>query len=128
MTCSLVLFSVDLRIWPRLLHALVRPSGIQHVALLFDGALLLILLRPAVTEGARLQLALDTDGSVATEALAHVDLALFAFGVSLLELLALGGKRVFERRTKAVAGLIPLDHDAVGVLEAEGERRACNGN
>lgn len=37
---------------------------------------------------------------------------------ALLELLAFGGQVVDERRAEAVEGLVALDHDAVGFLEA----------
>jgi hypothetical protein len=44
---------------------------------------------------ARLQLSLYRDGSVSTEAFAHVDHAFFALGVAFLQLLALRGEGVF---------------------------------
>jgi hypothetical protein len=104
---------------------LVGAAGVEHIALLLDGAGLFVDLCAAVAKGARLELALDRDGAVATEALAHVNHALFAFGIALLQLLALRGQRVLERRAQTVAGLVALDHDAVAVLQAEGQRGAC---
>jgi hypothetical protein len=104
---------------------LVGAAGVEHIALLFDGAGLFVDLCAAVAKGARLELALDRDGTVAAEAFAHVNHALFALGIALLQLLALRGQGVLERRAQTVAGLVALDHDAVTVLQAERQRGAC---
>jgi len=102
-----------------LLH--LRPPRIKHIPPLLNGAPLLIALAPALPERAGLQLALHGDRPVAAKALAHVDHAFFALCVAFLQLLALGGECVFEGRAETVAGGVALEHDAVAVLEAEGE-------
>jgi hypothetical protein len=106
---------------------LVGATGVEHIALLFDGAGLFVDLCAAVAKGTRLELALDRDGAVAAETLAHVNHALFAFGIALLELLTLRGQRILERRAQTVAGLVALDHDAVAILQAKRQRGACGG-
>jgi hypothetical protein len=127
-----------------LVHALVRAACVEHVASLLHGARLLVGLGSALAKGTRLELTLDSDGPVAAEALSHIDHAPFALGIALLQLLALGRECVFERRAEAVAGGVAVDlgspsvvcgggvrvqvrgkyHDAVGVLEAEGQGSA----
>jgi hypothetical protein len=108
-----------------LLDVLARAPRVQHVALLLDRARLLVLHGAAVAKGARLELARHSNGAVAAESLAHVDHALLALGVALLQLLALRGEGVLERRPQTLARRVALDHDAVAVLQAEGERGAC---
>jgi hypothetical protein len=76
-------------------------------------------------ERARLQLPLHGDWPVASEPLAHVDHALFALGVALLQLLALCGERVFQRWSQAVAGAVAFDKDTVAVLQAECKGCSC---
>jgi len=65
-------------------------------------------------------LGLFTHGNrlVSTEALAHVDHSTLTFPQALFQLLALGRHLIDERGAEAVGGLIALDHDAVGFLEA----------
>jgi hypothetical protein len=107
-----------------LLDIFVRPPRVEHVSLLLHGARLLVRLGSSLPKGARLELARDGDGPVAAEALAHVDHALFAFGVAFLQLLALGGQRVLEGWAQTFAGRVSVDHDAVAILEAECQRSA----
>ena len=69
---------------------------------------------------AGLDLQAHADGLVAPEALAHVDHALLALTVAVLQLLALRRQRVDEWRAQAVARFVALDEDAVGVGETGG--------
>jgi len=107
-----------------LLDVFVRPPRVEHVSLLLHGARLLVRLGAALAKCARLELAWHGNGPVAAEALAHVNHALFALGVALLQLLALGGEGVFEGRAQTFAGRVSVDHDAVAILEAECQRSA----
>jgi hypothetical protein len=107
-----------------LLDIFIRAAGVEHVPLLLNGARLLVCLGSSLAKCARLELSLDGDGSVAAEPLAHVNHAFFAFGVPLLQLLALGGERVFEGWTQTFAWRVPVDHYAVAILEAECQRSA----
>lgn len=108
-----------------LLDVLIRPPCIQHVSLLLDCARLLIRFSSALPERACLELSLYSNGPVSAKSLTHIDHALFALGVPFLQLLALRGKRVFQRRSKAVAWGITLDHYAVAVLQAESQGGSC---
>ncbi len=63
----------------------------------------------------------DSDGLIAPKALSHIDHTPLAFAVALFELLAACGEGVEEWLTQAVRGLVALDQDAVGLLEAESE-------
>lgn len=65
------------------------------------------------------------NGRVAAEALAHVDHAALALAVALFQLLALQRECVDEGLAQAVGGFVAMDHDAVGLLEAFGQRLAC---
>jgi hypothetical protein len=109
-----------------LFDILCGPSRIQHVPLLLNCARLFVLHRSALAECARLELALHGNGSITAEALAHIDHALLALGVALLQLLALGRQGVFEGRAQTFAGAVPLDHDAVAVLQAKGQCSTCS--
>lgn len=60
------------------------------------------------------------DGLVAAEALAHVHHTAFALAETALELLALRGKGFEEGRCEAFDGGVPVQEDAVAVLEALG--------
>ena len=73
----------------------------------------------------RLQFLRVGNGLVAPEALPHVDHAALALAIAVFELLALGGQGVGEGRAEAVGGGVAVDEDAVAVLEAEGQCRAC---
>jgi hypothetical protein len=110
-----------------LLDVLARAPRVQHVALLLNRACLLVFHGAAMAEGARLELAGHGNGPVSAESLAHVDHALLALGVALLQLLALRREGVLERRPQTLARRVALDHDAVAVLQAEGQRGACGG-
>lgn len=68
-----------------------------------------------------LQLQTRTYRHVPSEAFAHVDHSALTLPVTLLELLALGGKGFEERGPEAFERGVSLDEDAVGGGKARGE-------
>ena len=74
--------------------------------------------RGFLARSAAFELVAHADGLVAAEALAHVDHAALALTEAALELLALRGEGVDERRGEAFEGRVAGDEDAVAVLEA----------
>lgn len=74
-----------------------------------------------------LQLQRARNRGVASKAFAHVDHPAPTFAEPNFQLLALFGEGFEERRGQAFDRGVPVDHDAVGVLQAGGEGGALDG-
>ncbi len=127
-----------LRLFGRLCGLLLAKLLVLHLSPVPGGFLVPVRLASASRKGrfagvelvsvARLVGAFDLvvrGGLVAAEALSHVDHAAAAFAVGLLELLALCRERVDVLGAQALERRVSLDHDAVGLLEAERQRGSC---